>query len=65
MATEEAPVRESALAERQRHDQEKADAIRARQIRLGDIPDPDAVEEDEDKPKSKSRAKAKKTEEEE
>jgi hypothetical protein len=49
-------VRESALAERERHDREKAEANRARQIRLGDVPDSSAEEE---APKPKARAKPK------
>lgn len=63
--SEEAPVRESARAERERHDAEKAADIKARQVRLGDIPKPNDVEESEDKPKSKSRGRAKKSETEE
>jgi len=62
--SEEAPVRESAQAERDRHDAEKAAEIKARQIRLGHIPNPDEAEEAEEKPKSKSRTRAKKTEDE-
>jgi hypothetical protein len=44
---EKADQRESALAERERHDKEKSDAVKARQIRLGHVPDPNAVEEEE------------------
>lgn len=47
---------ESAQAERERQDAEKAANIKARQIRLGDVPDPDK-EEEESKPKSTSRKK--------
>lgn len=55
---------ESALAERERKDKEKADSIKARQIRLGDIPDPDAVEaeetsDSEDKPRAKAAPRKK------
>ena len=64
VASEGAPVRESAQAERDRHDQEKADEIKARQIRLGHIPNPNEVEETEEKSKSKSRSRTKKTEDE-
>lgn len=60
---EEVVPRESAQAERDRHDAEKAAAIKARQIRLGHIPNPEEVEEEA--PKTKSRAKPKKTETEE
>jgi len=63
-------IRESSLEERQRQDREKAEDIRKRQIRLGDISDPDATEETEEteneeetpKPKSKPRGRAKKSE---
>jgi hypothetical protein len=49
---EDAPrVRESDLAVRERQDREKAEANRARQIRLGHVPDPNAEEEGEEKPK--------------
>lgn len=53
-------ARESSLAERQRHDQEKAEDIKARQVRLGHVPAPEEAEEK----KTRSRAK-KKTETEE
>jgi hypothetical protein len=45
--------RESSLAERERHDAEKAEAIRERQVRLGHntTPAPAAVSEPEPKPK--------------
>jgi hypothetical protein len=52
-------VRESDLAERQRKDQEKADAIRKRQLRLGHISDPDAEEDEEEEPKPKAKPKSK------
>lgn len=39
--------RETDQEEYDRKQQEKADAIRERQIRLGDIPDPNASEEEE------------------
>jgi len=53
--------RESSEDERLRKDQERADENRARQIRLGHIPAPEAEEEDEEpKEKPKPRAKAKK-----
>jgi hypothetical protein len=53
---EDAPrARESDQAVRDRQDREKAEANRARQIRLGHVPDPDADEdEDEEKPKKKT-----------
>lgn len=51
-------ARESALEERERQDREKAEDIRARQLRLGDV-----VEEE--KPKSKAKAKSKSKSEEE
>lgn len=57
-SAEAVPVRESALHERERQDAEKAAANKARQIRLGDVPDPNA-EEEEEAPKPKSRAKPK------
>jgi hypothetical protein len=46
-------ARESSLEERQRKDKEKADAVKARQIRLGHIPSPEA----EEKSKAKSGKK--------
>ena len=64
-AQEEVVPRESASAKDDRHDKEKADAIKARQIRLGHIPDPDTEdEEEEEKPKStpKRAASRKKSE---
>lgn len=53
---EDAPrARESDQAIRDRQDREKAEENRARQIRLGHVPDPDADEdEDEEKPKKKT-----------
>lgn len=53
--------RESSLDERLRKDKEKADAIRARQIRLGHVPAPEEPKEEpkEEKPKPKAKAKAK------
>lgn len=61
--SEAAPVRESAQAERDRHDAEKVAENKARQVRLGDVPN--SEESEEEKPKAKSRGRAKKTEEEE
>jgi hypothetical protein len=52
--------RESALAERERHDKEKADEIKARQIRLGHVPNPDVSAETEEEtptPKAKTTKK--------
>ena len=57
--------RESELEERQRKDAEKAADNKARQIRLGHIPRPEALEEEEGKPpkpKAKSSSRAKTTE---
>jgi hypothetical protein len=50
--------RESALEERERHDQEKADEIRKRQIRLGHI-STEEPSENEEEPETKPRSRAK------
>jgi hypothetical protein len=57
---EKSDQRESALAERERHDKEKSDAVKARQIRLGHVPDPNAVAEEtsESEPKATARKKS-------
>lgn len=49
-------TRESGLEERERHDKEKADSIKARQIRLGHIPAPADEEEEKQKPRARGRS---------
>lgn len=54
--------RESSLDERLRKDQERADYVRDRQIRLGHVPDPEEEsngEKSSPKPKPRARAKSK------
>lgn len=58
-AQEEVVPRESAQAERDRHDEEIAAENKARQIRLGHIPDPDAEEEEAPKPAPKKASRKK------
>jgi hypothetical protein len=54
--------RESALEERERHDQEKADEIRKRQIRLGHISTEESSEDEEEPaPKPRPRTKTSKS----
>lgn len=57
--------RESSQAERDRHDEEIAAENKARQIRLGHVPDPNEAEEEEPaakKPAAKKAAPRKKSE---
>jgi hypothetical protein len=54
--------RESSLEERERKDQEKADAIKERQIRLGHIPAPEEVEEEKESVKAEEPVKVEKEE---